>query len=112
LIEQKMNIENATLVFLIALFVAAEVFRIIRGSRGVIVSVQDEGLAAAMSVMSVRVKLKDGAEINADLNSCTACMGRLKVGDEVRVSPTREGYVVDLPWIRRGDCQGVSGGCS
>ncbi len=38
-------------------------------------------------MMSVKVRMKDGAEIDADLNSCTACMGRLKVGDEVRVSP-------------------------
>jgi hypothetical protein len=107
-----MNIEHATLAFLIALFVAAEAFRIIRGTRGVILSVRDEGLAAAMSVMTVKVKLKGGAEIDAELNSCTACMGMLKVGDEVRVSPTRDGYVVDLPWMRRGDCRTASGGCS
>ena len=107
-----MNIEHATLVFLITLFVAAEVFRIMRGTRGVIMSVHDGGLAAAMSVMTVKVRLKDGAEVDADLNSCTACMGRLKVGDEVRVSPTRDGYVVDLPWMRRGDCRGTSGACS
>jgi hypothetical protein len=106
-----MNIEHVTMVFLIAVFVAAEVLRIKRGSRGIIVSMRDGGLAAAVSVMSVKVRLKDGAEIEADLNPCTACMGRLKVGDEVRISPTRDGYVVDLPWIRRGDCQSDSGGC-
>ncbi|HMK36049.1 MAG TPA: hypothetical protein VK463_13335 [Desulfomonilaceae bacterium] len=107
-----MNWESATLLFLIALFAAAEMYRLVRGTRGVITSVSEAGLLAAASVMTVKVKLKGGDEIDADLNCCTACIGRLKVGDEVRVCPTRDGYVVDLPWTRRSSSRDLSGACS
>jgi hypothetical protein len=95
-------LEQATLVFLVMIFAAAEIFRARRALRGVIVAVQDDvWWSAAMPVIHVRVRLNGGEEVTAALNCCTACLGRFNLGDEVRVANTRDGYVVDLPWFRR-----------
>ena len=95
-------LEQATLVFLIMMFAAAEIFRARRALRGVIVAVEDNRFCPApMPIIHVRVRLRDGEEVTAALNCCTACLGRFNVGDEVRVANTKDGYVVDLPWFRR-----------
>jgi hypothetical protein len=100
-----MNIEQATVVFLVIVFAAAEIFRFMRGRRGVIVCEEDAGFPGiALPVTTVRVKLENGDEVTASMNCCTACLGRLKIGDEVRVSNSRDGYLVDLPWFNRRSC--------
>ncbi len=97
-----MNIEQATVVFLVIVFAAAEIFRLVRGRRGVIVCEEDAGFPGiALPVTTVRVRMESGDEVTASMNCCTACLGRLKVGDDVRVSNSRDGYVVDLPWFNR-----------
>lgn len=97
-----MTLEHATLLFLVVLFLAAEVFRTARGARGVLLSLNDPGHdIATVPVIKARVKLHDGTVIDAGLNFCTACIGQLKVGDEVRVTNSREGYILDLPWFQR-----------
>jgi|SRR5271157_876489 hypothetical protein len=100
-----MDIEQATIVFLVLIFAAAEIFRFMRGRRGVIVREEDAGLPGiALPVTTVRVRMESGDEVTASMNCCTACLGRLKIGDEVRVSDSRDGYVVDLPWFSRRSC--------
>jgi len=100
-------IEYATVIFLIVVFVAAEIYRSTRGVRGVISSVRDVGIdPILLPVTPVNVRLESGDEITANVNCCTACLGRLKIGDQVRVCKSKEGYVVDLPWIQNGTCDG------
>jgi len=100
-----MSLETATLLFLIVAFVAAELHRVRRGRRGIIVGSDDAGLGhLLLPVVTVKVRLEDGKEIDAELNCCTACLGRLQLGDEVRVLDSRDGYVVDLPWRRHSRC--------
>lgn len=100
-----MTLEQATLAFLIALFLAAEAYRIVRGARGVIVTVEDPTLLLVpLPTMNVRVRLDDGRVVLARLDACTSCMGHLKCGDQVRVARTREGWVVGLPWFNRLGC--------
>jgi len=102
-----MTLEQITIAFLIAVFVAAEIYRMRRGMRGVIVGVSDSAdTFGVLPVMSVRVRLNSGREVEASLNACTACLGRLQVGDEVRVADTRDGWTVDLPWFRGRFCTG------
>ncbi|MEW6531753.1 MAG: hypothetical protein AB1473_13025 [Thermodesulfobacteriota bacterium] len=105
-----MSIEHATIFFLIAVFIIAEVYRIRRGRRGIIVSANGSHLAGvALPVFQVEVELRDGRRVNAAANCCTACLGQLKVGDEVVVTSSRDGYVVDLPWMRsRQRCTGTA----
>lgn len=101
-------IEYATVIFLIVVFVAAEIYRSTRGVRGVISSVRDVGIdPILLPVTPVNVRLESGDEITANLNCCTACLGRLKIGDQVRVSKSKDGYVVDLPWVRNRGCIGA-----
>jgi hypothetical protein len=105
-----MSIEYATIFFLIAVFIIAEIYRMRRGRRGVIVSANGSHLAGvALPVFQVEVELRDGTRVNAAANCCTACLGQLKVGDEVMVTSSRDGYVVDLPWLRsRQRCTGAA----
>jgi hypothetical protein len=111
-VQENMTIDQLTVIFLIMVFVSAEVFRSFRGKRGIIDSFEDGGLGSGMLAMNVKVTLNTGEKVSADLNCCTACMGRLGIGDEVRVSPTRNGYVVDLPWFRRGTCNNQISECA
>jgi len=100
-----MTLEQLTLGFLIAVFLAAEVYRFTRGTRGVIVTVDEPAMPfVALPITNVRVRLDDGREVQARLDACTSCMGHLKTGDQVRVAETREGWVVDLPWRNRKHC--------
>jgi hypothetical protein len=107
-----MTLENATLIFLVLIFVAAEILRSVRSRPGVIVSVEEGYLGPVLlPLMKVNVRLERGDEVSASLNCCTLCLGHLKLGDEVRVSPSREGYVVDLPWFRSGKCRDTGKAC-
>jgi hypothetical protein len=98
-----MTLDHATLIFLVLVFVAAEIYRLRRGQPAIIVSVGESSFGPVpLPVMQVDVRLSGGAQVSASLDCCTACLGRLKVGDEVRVYRAREGYKVALPWIRSG----------
>jgi hypothetical protein len=102
-----MTLELATVLFLVAVFLTAEVYRMKRWRRGLIVAMDNPGIPlVALPVVTVQVRLDDGSEVSAKLNCCTACLGRLTVGDEVRVSDTSDGWVVNLPWLRTGTCSG------
>ncbi len=108
-----MTLEHITLLFLIILVGTAEIYRVKRGSRGVIVAVKESGLPAfVLPYMDVKVRLPNGNEITAQANCCTACLGQLKLGDEVRVFKGRDGYTVDLLWLRsRSRLNGRLQGC-
>jgi hypothetical protein len=100
-----MTLDHITLLFLVLIFAAAEIYRATRAKRGVILAVESSPVASLLlPVTNVRVRLGDGSEISAQVNCCTACLGRLRVGDEVRLSDTRSGYVVELPWLNRSRC--------
>ncbi len=104
-----MSADHATLLFLIVLFVCAEVYRLSRGMSGKIVSMVDMGLPAlALPVMRVEVLLSRGDRVVADVACCTACLGRLQVGDQVRVRHSKDGYVVELGWTQQKPCAGTS----
>jgi hypothetical protein len=104
------NIEFVTLVFLVGMFLAAEVYRFRRGRPGVIVAA--EASLIPLPVQQVRVRTAEGEEVTAAVDCCTACLGRLQVGDEVRVSAGRDGHVIHLPWIRGSACRVTQGGRS
>jgi hypothetical protein len=103
------------LIFLVLVFVAAEIYRMRRGQPAVIVSVAENSFGPVpLPIMHVGVRLDDGAEVSASMDCCTACLGRLNIGDEIRVYSSREGYKVALPWLRsrnRGTCD-RNCGCS
>lgn len=107
-----MNVEQATILFLIAVFITAEARRMGRGLTGTIEGLDDQTLGLAdFSAMKVSVRLADGRLILADLDSCTACMARLNIGDEVRVSNTKSGWVIGVPWMSRRGCGNRAAGC-
>ncbi len=97
-----MTLEQWTLLFLVAVFVAAEIRRIRMGTRGSIVGPADTAHPALSFVLtSVIVRLEDGREVTARMDCCTACLGKLAVGDEIRVIPSSKGWSVGLPWLTK-----------
>ncbi len=107
-----MTLDHATLIFLVLVFVAAEVYRTRRGQPGVIVSVGDTSFGPVpLPLVRVGVRLDTGNEVSASLDCCTACLGRLNVGDEIRVFRSNEGYKVALPWFRSGNSRKLTNRC-
>jgi hypothetical protein len=95
-----MDLEHYTILFVILFFVAAEIRRVAQGASGFIEEFVDIGpMAVFMPVLRIKVRLGNSELIEARLNGCAACMGRLEKGDRVRISKTSDGYIADLPWI-------------
>ena len=100
-----MSLEYITLLFLIFVFTAAEAYRIKRGSRGVVTAINDYGLPSIiLPAIQLRVRLTNGQYVTATATSCVACLGRLKIGDEVRVCRSKDGYTADLLWMHSREC--------
>lgn len=108
-----MALEYATTLFLVGIFIMAEVYRLRRGRVGVLVGVKDSGLPLlGLPATEYAVRLDDGTVVAATASCCTACMGRFELGDRVKVAKNRDGYVIDLPWVRGKGCgAGVSSNC-
>jgi hypothetical protein len=110
--SQLMTLDHATLIFLVLVFVAAEVYRSLRQEAGVIVSVGNTSLGPVpLPLVAINVRLQSGCEVSANLDCCTACLGRLDVGDEVRVFRSNEGYKVALPWFGSGSLTKLTKTC-
>jgi hypothetical protein len=103
-----MNIELATTIFLIAVFTSAELYRLLRGKTGVVVGFIEGFPGTAMLANKVQVELVTGELVTAEMNACVACLGRVGIGTEVRVTESRDGFVVHLPWFRSGKCCGAT----
>ena len=100
-----MSLEYITLFFLFVFFVAAEVYRIKRGCKGVILAINDYGLPSiVLPAVQLQVRLTDGQDVTATASCCVACLGRLKIGDQVRVCRSKDGYTADLLWLQIHDC--------
>jgi len=97
------SLESLTALFLVGLFLYAEIQQWIGRKKGVIVGVVGSPLPLADLLGSeVRVRMHGGELVTAVVPACTQCMGRLQVGDEVDMVRTRDGYVVKLPFgVRR-----------
>ncbi|MFH0824848.1 MAG: hypothetical protein V2B18_19010 [Pseudomonadota bacterium] len=107
-----MTLEHATSAFLVVLFVVAEIYRLRRARRGVILALNEGGPSfVALPVTPAKVRMNDGKVVTASLGCCTACLGRLKVGDEVLVADTKEGFTVELPWVGTRRRRSSAGGC-
>lgn len=109
------DIEQITLFFLIAVFILAEIYRARRSVRGVVISVENSSPQNFLGeIKTAIVKLNSGREITATLTSCSACLGKIDVGSEVKVFNSSNGYVIDPVWFRsRKQCalSGQLGGC-
>lgn len=97
------SLELMTVLFLVGFFLYVEIRQWVGRRQGVIVGVIGSPLPLANLLGSeVRVRMDDGELITAVVPACTQCMGRLRVGDDVHVVSTGDGYSVKLPFgIRR-----------
>jgi hypothetical protein len=96
-----MDIEQITLLFLVAIFVLAEIYRARRSVRGIVVSMEESGPLNFFGEFSTAVvRLSSGKKVQARMTSCTACLGKIGPGSEVRIFSSSEGYQIDPVWIR------------
>jgi hypothetical protein len=104
-----MNVEHVTLLFLIAVFILAEIYRARRSIRGIIVSVEDSGPQNFLGeIRTAVVKLRSGEEVTAKLTQCAACIAKIQLGSEVKVFNSSDGYTIDPVWFRSKNQCGFS----
>ena len=102
--------EWATFLFLIAFFFCAEAYQIIRRKEGHIVSFYDPLVPLAdLLGTKAKVQMKSGEIVDAEILSCTLCLGNFQVGDRVFVCKNQDKYVVSLPLFmkmgrKKGSC--------
>ncbi len=106
-----MDWDYLTTVLLVAVFLAAEVYRCVGSRRGVILLLNVDETSASFHCSTALIRLDDGNEITAEVPPCTLCLGRLGVGEEVRVIRGGRGYSVDLPWFQRSKGSHLNRGC-
>lgn len=101
-VAHSMDLEFLTTVLLVLVFIAAELYRVFWSQRGVILSLKERDAGVLFTAGATAcIRLADGNEITLDIPPCTLCLGRLCVGEEVRVTRSKSGYSVDLPWSRK-----------
>lgn len=99
-----MDWENATLIFLIAVFLMAELYRTRRSVRGMVISIDECGPQNFLGeIRTAIVRLSSGRDIEAKLTSCSACIGKIGIGSEVKVFKSSDGYMIDPIWFRSKD---------
>lgn len=91
-----------TFIGLLVFFAVAEIYRAKFLVKGVILEFCPSELGIEELILSrMKVQLKNGQVVESEASSCTMCMGRLMVGDEVSLSKKDERYVVNLPFKMR-----------
>ncbi|MGB9617611.1 MAG: hypothetical protein ACP5M0_11550 [Desulfomonilaceae bacterium] len=106
-----MDWDYLTTLSLVAVFLAAELYRCFGSRRGVILDLKSDERVAALNSATALIRLEDGNEIAAEIPPCTLCLGRLGIGEEVRVIRGARGYSVDLPWFLRSRRSRLACGC-
>lgn len=84
---------------LVIFFIAVEIYRAKFFVKGVIVEFcpLELGIEEFISIR-MKVQLKNGGIVEAEVSHCTMCMGHLAVGDEVALSRKDDRYLVNLPF--------------
>lgn len=95
--------EWVTFLFLVLFFLSAEVYHMLRRREGGLVSFcgPDIPLGDLLGTRA-KIRMKDGEVVDAEMSSCTLCLGKFEVGDRVYVCKNRDKYVVSLPLFMKG----------
>jgi hypothetical protein len=96
-----------TALFLFAVFIAAEFYRLKRRLTGSIREIRPlEGDPTGLAGARVRVETSGKGEVTAFASGCQICACRIQIGQTVSLIPGPNGYVIGFPWIpkRRGGC--------
>jgi len=107
-----MDIEQITLLFLIAIFALAEIYRARRSVRGIVISLEEPGPFNFFGEFRTAVvRLSSGKKVEAKMTSCTACLGKIELGSEVKIYSASDGYQIDPVWFRSIKNCGVTDSC-
>jgi len=97
-----MTIEVGTLLFLVIVFVGAEIWTHRHGLRGRVIEMVDDANGLPRMVdRQMKVRLNAGSVVTARVSGCTSCMARFVLGDPVVLVRHSGGYTVTVPWFER-----------
>ncbi len=97
--KEKMN-NTLSIIFLILFFVLIEIYRLYRGQKGIILSIDAPSeFFTPLSNIKMKVRLANGKEITALASVCLMCTNRLTIGDEVRILKRGEDYIITLSFF-------------
>jgi hypothetical protein len=91
-----------TTLFLIAVFLAAELYRFKRRITGLIRDIRflDDDPTGLMGAR-IQVITPENGEITAFISSCQMCASPISIGAKVLLIPGPNGYVMKSPWTYR-----------
>lgn len=91
-----------TALFLFAVFIAAEFYRLKHRLTGFIREIRPlDGDPTGLAGARVRVETAGAGEVTAFASGCQMCACRFRIGETVSLIPGRNGYVIRSPWIPR-----------
>ena len=88
-----------TFIALIIFFISVEIYRAHHYIKGEVVHVYPSLLGIENSLSGqMKVRLRDGREVDAEAFKCTMCLGDFCVGDEVYLTRANGKYQINLPF--------------
>jgi hypothetical protein len=88
-----------TFIALIIFFIAVEIYRARHYIKGEVVHIYPSLLGIENSISGqMKVRLRDGSEVEAEAFKCTLCLGDFSIGDEVYLTYAKEKYQINLPF--------------
>lgn len=87
-----------TFIALIIFFAVVEVYKSKTYIKGMIVDFCHSDIGVEKLITSrIKVKLENSQIVEAEAMSCTMCLGHFAVGDEVKLTKSKDKYIVNLP---------------
>ena len=101
--------EWLTFIFLIVFFLSVEIYQVLRRRKGRLISIYSPDIPLGdLLGARARVQMTDGKIVDAEIFSCTLCMGRFEIGDNIYVCKDKDDYVVSLPYfVKKRNGRGV-----
>ena len=92
-----------TFIALIIFFIAVEIYRARHYIKGEVTYIYPSLLGIENLISGqMKVRLRDGREVDAEAFKCTMCLGDFCVGDEVSLTFAKGKYQINLPFRLKG----------
>jgi hypothetical protein len=91
-----------TALFLVAVFLAAELYRFKRRIAGLVKEIRFmDGDATGILGAYVQVATQENGEVVGFISGCQLCACPIAIGESVLLIPGPEGYIIKSPWLDR-----------
>ena len=101
-----------TFMGLIIFFVAVEIYRAKHYIKGNVIHIYPALLGVENLIATrLKIRLRDGREVDAEAFRCTICLGNFQVGDEVYLTCAKGKYQINLPFSFKKNSASQVGCC-